>query len=252
MTATKLQIALNTLASESCRDQADCDYVHARAAWRLRLRDQFLWASLQAIEKYLKGTLLFAGRSARYVDGQRLRGREFNHSLTALATAVESLPGIVTQHPSWLAEYLERLEHVGQNRYLTRNTYTRWDALERLDEAIWSVRRYCQHMNYMFRRSDGTEMYMLPAYLNTVNHPSYANRPHGLRLSGGQLEKWCDADRSNPTRAMLVWNNRFFGKRTRRTLRYVQWKSFANAPGRRQWTNEPTFRTELSKYFRLD
>lgn len=72
-----LTIALSTIAREAFRDQADRDYALARAAWRLRLRDQFLWSAQQTIEKLLKGTLLFDGRSARYLGNPPvLRGRQ--------------------------------------------------------------------------------------------------------------------------------------------------------------------------------
>lgn len=65
----ELQLVLNTFAKDVFRKQADCDYVAARSNYRLRLREQFLWSSLQAIEKYLKAILLFNGISARYLSG---------------------------------------------------------------------------------------------------------------------------------------------------------------------------------------
>jgi HEPN domain-containing protein len=61
-----LTIALFTLATEVFREQADKDYIVARSCYRMNLREQFLWASLQACEKYLKGILLFNERSARH------------------------------------------------------------------------------------------------------------------------------------------------------------------------------------------
>ncbi len=41
------------------RDLADKDYISARMSYRVDLTDQFLWSGLQALEKYLKATLLF-------------------------------------------------------------------------------------------------------------------------------------------------------------------------------------------------
>src|SRR4029077_20656965 len=61
-----LRIALLTLATEIFREQADQDYVVARACYRMNLREQFLWASLQACEKFLKAILLFNEKSARF------------------------------------------------------------------------------------------------------------------------------------------------------------------------------------------
>lgn len=248
-----LQIALNSIASEAFRDQADRDYVLARAAWRLRLRDQFLWSAQQAIEKYLKGILLFDGQSARYISGSGSgkHRKEYGHSLTALSAAVQALSGYHIEHPAWWQDYIERLEYFGQNRYLTRNARTRFNSLDTTDEAVWSVRRYCQHMRFDIKRPDGSLMNMLKAYMNTVNDGSYRKAPHRLTLIGGQLEKWAETP-SEPARATLIWNNRFFGKRPRRKPQYATWSSSVNAPISRDWAREPTLRAQLAEYFRFD
>ena len=55
----KIYRHINSFASQSFRDQAERDYIAARQACRAELMPQFLWASHQAIEKYLKGILLY-------------------------------------------------------------------------------------------------------------------------------------------------------------------------------------------------
>ena len=45
---------LNSWAFRSFRDIADGDYIAARMAYRAQLPAQFLWASQQALEKYLQ------------------------------------------------------------------------------------------------------------------------------------------------------------------------------------------------------
>lgn len=246
-----LRIALNSIASEAFRDQADRDYVLARSAWRLRLRDQFLWSAQQAIEKYLKGVLLFDGRSARYIpaSGTARKRKEYSHSLVALSTSVDAIPGYQVTHPAWWQDYIERLEYYGQNRYLTRNARTRYNSLDLLDEAVWSVRRYCQHMRFALKEVSADNMLM--AYMNTVNNPGYKKAPHRLTLIGGQLEKWIE-NRSDPARATLIWNNRFFGQRPKRNPAYVMWSSFVNAPVHREWAQDPSLRAQLTEYFRFD
>jgi hypothetical protein len=57
-----LTVRLNQFAS-LFRDIGDEDYISARANYQLRLREQFFWAGLQALEKYLKAILLHNGRS---------------------------------------------------------------------------------------------------------------------------------------------------------------------------------------------
>ncbi|NOT26716.1 MAG: hypothetical protein HOP16_11495 [Acidobacteria bacterium] len=51
---TKKDRELNSFALRSFRDVADADYIAARLAYRAQLPVQFLWASQQALEKYLK------------------------------------------------------------------------------------------------------------------------------------------------------------------------------------------------------
>ena len=49
---------INDFATRSFQDAGDGDYIAARLAFRARLIQQFLWSSLQAIEKYLKCVLV--------------------------------------------------------------------------------------------------------------------------------------------------------------------------------------------------
>src|SRR3954451_19148338 len=54
----KIELLLNDFAIRSFRDVGDGDYVSARVTYRAGLTMQYLWASQQAIEKYLKCILL--------------------------------------------------------------------------------------------------------------------------------------------------------------------------------------------------
>ncbi len=58
---------LNSWAFRSFRDVADGDYIAARMAYRAQLPVQFLWASQQAIEKYLKCALFIRRKAAKTV-----------------------------------------------------------------------------------------------------------------------------------------------------------------------------------------
>src|SRR5690242_3852605 len=106
MHLVNLRIALLTLAEQTFRDQADQDYIAARAIYPLGLREQFLWAALQACEKYLKGILLFNGHSARYMPGtydvhRKRKGRPFpNHDLLSLFSAVTAIPDLGNVWPT--------------------------------------------------------------------------------------------------------------------------------------------------------
>ena len=49
---------VNDFATRSFREIADGDYIAARMSFRALLVPQFLWQSLQAMEKYLKCILV--------------------------------------------------------------------------------------------------------------------------------------------------------------------------------------------------
>ena len=143
-----LKDALFALATEVFREQADKDYIVARSCYRMNLREQFLWASLQACEKYLKGTLLFNEKSARYdpatYDPNKKGNKEFGHDLTRLFEAVHSIGDLPLDKPDWLPGFLEYLTTFGNNRYLSKATYATGDELRLLDEVVWVLRRVCQ------------------------------------------------------------------------------------------------------------
>jgi hypothetical protein len=63
---------LNDFAIRSFRNVADADYISARLAYRAQLPIQFLWASQQALEKYLKFILFL----------ERIKVEKLGHELT--------------------------------------------------------------------------------------------------------------------------------------------------------------------------
>ena len=47
-------------------------------------------------------------------------------------------------YPNWLPDYLEMLTEFGLDRYVLTDSYLFGYEIEELDEAVWSLRRYCQ------------------------------------------------------------------------------------------------------------
>jgi HEPN domain-containing protein len=87
-----LVVVLNEFASVF-REIADKDYISARSNYRLRLREPFFWAGLQALEKYLKGILLFNEKKVREYR---------NHDLSLLSQAVQGIPWMISSgHQAW-------------------------------------------------------------------------------------------------------------------------------------------------------
>jgi HEPN domain-containing protein len=163
-----LVVVLNEFASVF-REIADKDYISARSNYRLRLREQFFWAGLQALEKYLKGILLFNEKKVREYR---------NHDLSLLSQAVQGIPWIDFQWPSSLDKTLERFRDLGENRYLSTDTYVRPENLAELDEGVWHIRLYCQYVRVTARRGsvDLTQHYVSGITLRpTIDVPENTN-----------------------------------------------------------------------------
>src|SRR5438874_143572 len=101
---------INDYITRSFRDVADADYVAARALFRLGLSQQFLWAALQAIEKYLKGILLFNDVSTKALG----------HDVAGAYTALSKIPDIVFDIPNDVQKFVSYLSCQGANRYFEK------------------------------------------------------------------------------------------------------------------------------------
>lgn len=246
-----LGIALNTLATEVFRNQADHDYIAARSSYRLGLREQFLWSALQSLEKYFKAILLFNGRSARREHIRNPPKRDFGHDLVRLNSAVQQVPGLTLDFPNWLPDFLAYLTTFGNNRYLTKSTYTVGRELARLDEAVWSIRRYAQHMRSAIGTRRAPSRRLLEAHLRYLNAPEHRKRPQRLHPFTGFLEDVLRRPRSDLTRQALIWNNLFYGGRVRYRVRYRQLSTSVIPPQERRWCKEPRLRRRLSRYVKL-
>ena len=128
---------------------ADQNYILPRLAYLNGLSLDFFWLSLHATEKYLKAILLFNGHSTR----------SFRHDLVKLYSQVQKLyPKLVLgplvdpklEHLHWrdcsVEDFLARLGSCGHpsNRYLTYGYTAMLSDLVKVDQLVWSVRRYCR------------------------------------------------------------------------------------------------------------
>jgi hypothetical protein len=137
--------------TQAFRDVADQDYIAARTLHRAGLDLQFLWAGLQAIEKYLKGILLYNG-----LDTRRL-----GHHLVKSYGRVVSISDIPFDFPPDLKPFIEYLEVYGQNRYLQHPYFTHGEELLQLDRAVWYIRRYCQYLRGEPTKASGAKISVL-------------------------------------------------------------------------------------------
>ena len=181
---------INDFARRSFRDVADQDYIAARLALRHQLIPQFIWASQQAIEKYLKAILLF-NRSAC---------KATNHALMPLLKQSKRISALSWVPSKDLLQFVEYLDRHNPIRYLEGGYYARGKMLLDLDNAIWDIRRVC-----------------MPPECNPKTGRSEPIRPSScdkFELLGGELEKIA-ADKNHPARLALTWKNSHSGSRAR-------------------------------------
>ncbi len=158
---------------------ADEDYVMARLALRNRLIPQFIWATQQAIEKYLKATLLF----------HRSPCKRSNHDLMPLLEKSRSIPGLGWVPSRDLLRFVEYLDIHHPIRYLEGGYHARGKMLLGLDDAIWDIRRFC-----------------MPPECNSQtggNEPVRPSPSDKFDLFGGKLERIAAQGSSSEARSGL-------------------------------------------------
>jgi hypothetical protein len=253
-----LQVVLNTFATDVFRRQADYDYISARMNYRMQLRQQFLWSSQQALEKYLKAILLYNGKSARYCPNERhfskgeRKRNEYGHNLVLLNKEVAGIRYLRYELPEWASSFLEYLTELGGfNRYLSQTSYNLPNAMHKLDEAVWNIRRYCQ---YIPDRGIGYKSHvpgLRSAFVDRINSPTYRVRPVSFKLSNGELEKILNRDQKDPARKALVWANLFYGKKNRRMVSFSSMSSSEIPPQHRDWFDSVVSKETISEYIKL-
>ena len=193
---------MNDFALRSFRDIADGDYIAARMACRAALLTQFLWASQQAVEKYLKSILLLS----------RIEASNVSHDLGEALARIEASGKLSLDLTHGTKEFIKMLDECGRYRYFEVSSVGFGAQLVTLDRAVWELRRYCT-VDEEPRRLRLRQGCAAPR----------------VRLANGSLEKIID-DSKNPVRAPLLWQNGFFGNRARKKIRLRKWFQAHNAP----------------------
>lgn len=203
-------VGINNYAIRSFCDIADKDYIMARIAYRkgADFSTQFLWASLQGIEKYLKAILLL----------NRISYKSTKHDLVDLLQKVENIKGLKFSLPKEIKKFIEYISTYGDNRYFDRSYYLDYSALRLLDETVWHIRPYCfcttlcicnstkcDKMTTMqgCRSNSPNEVQRKLKCLRKKQHLSY-------KYFGGFLREVIEKRLSSYDD--LVWKNCFFGR----------------------------------------
>ena len=213
------KILLNDFATRSFRDVADYDYIAARMAYRAHLGPQFLWCSLQAIEKYLKCILLL----------NRIPAKKLGHDLGRALELVENRAPFKLRLRTEAREFIKHLDTYGRFRYLETPFYIMGLQLMQLDRAVWDIRRYCRVLDYEIRLADGRIKHMLDVEIRMIED-SETKPPQAFRFVGeGMLEKIV-ANKKHPAREPLIWQNLFFGKKPRKRIHVRTYSYSSNSP----------------------
>ena len=205
----KRQRIINDFATQSFRNQADRDYIAARLACRHELIPQFLWASQQAIEKYLKAILLYNRIVAKTVGHDLLAALRLTSGLTFRIDLSERT-----------REFIDHLATYGEYRYIDVPYWVDGHLLVDLDLAVWELRRYCQVLDVFGKALPAAENRLLAKAQADVKKSDDEPR-HKFRIHGGFLEKILEAP-GHPCRDALVWQNASYGVRSRRTVRVAR------------------------------
>lgn len=204
---------LNEFALRSFRDVADGDYIAARMAYRADLLLQAFWASQQALEKYLKGILLF----------RRIPCTKKTHSLPKLLDKLEA--AFPLDLSTGARRFITFISDWDVDRYFTFPYLTDGDELLQLDEAVWEVRRYCIPVDRRVS-PQGTPVEELDLrYIKSAR-----DRPPQLFRTTvpGVIER--ESDPKSPAYKALTWKNLYFGSPKRKSVTYALKSTSHNSP----------------------
>jgi len=189
----KFRPILNDIAKRSFRDVADNDYITARLCYINRLYPQFIWHSQQAIEKYLKAILLFNKQSAKRL-GHNLQ-KSYERILNSASPLGLNLSEVTLN-------YLSHLDTWGENRYLEKAHFiTPNNSIERLDKAVWEIRRFCRYL-VNATRPDKLQLKAI--------QEAMPNKP-ATRIQNGSLEDIITNEKHINHKALMSCNKYFGG-----------------------------------------
>ena len=179
-TKSELNVEKNDVVTHLFIDPADQDYILARMSYYGKMINSFFWSGGQAIEKYLKASLLLNGKSAKDYK----HNKDYGHNLVELFEAVNEyasdlFPKRLTKPPQikktlWHTEetpvgFLERIAPYtdANSRYNMFGKNLNPEDLLHLDQFIFAARRVA------FRLDAGVSR---TVYENLARDPQYQPR----------------------------------------------------------------------------
>lgn len=208
------RVLLNNAAKRCFRDIADQDYLTARLCFKNGLTFQFLWMSLQAIEKYIKCILLF----------NKTPVLDIRHNLVKGLKKINDIPYLKLDLSEKSINFIAYINEQGPNRYFQNVMYTRGLEIITLDRTVWELRRYCRVIDYEMKKPSGEKINMLDVELRSIERTK-KEPAHKYKIIDGYLEKRLK-DNKNKQGEILTWKNFYFGKKLKKEIkisRSIQW-----------------------------
>ena len=235
------------------RDIADKDYLTARLCYRNGLIENFLWASLQCIEKYIKAILLFNDRSTKSIGHNLKKGMDEIYKIKGIKWDFDEeyiyfvekylnyygkiryfeepirIPFPLKQYNEWtkfknqdsVTEYLN---------FLQSRNYKNTNMLNQLDNSVWQIRRYCLNLPSM----KINENYRYIKYLEFIHSKDTKKNPHKLKHFGF-IREVIEMGRYKNLKKVLIWRNKYFSTRNRKDGGLII-KDFENMPPHLRYT----------------
>lgn len=183
----------NNVVTQMFVDTADQNYVIARWAYHRGLFLDFFWNACQALEKYLKASLLLNGRSAKgqghdltklFEDVEDYAAEFFPPRLTQ-SPELKQLIGVPTKwHDETPEEFIARFNDLGDsnNRYNVFGYIQRWEDLHHFDQMVYAVRRIASNLEVSSSLGPPSATGSKTVRETLKSDPGYSPRSIGSRL----------------------------------------------------------------------
>jgi hypothetical protein len=163
-TQSMLKRKIKDIVNETFIFSADYDYLNARWLSINRLYRPFFWATLQAIEKYLKANLLYHGICVKNYGHNILRMASELEAYDTFLKNTNLVPRaeheILLQMNLWgsadVYVFLETIEKYGDpnNRYDFYGSHYEFSHLFKLDHVIYALRSKVTELNLLHKVRD--------------------------------------------------------------------------------------------------
>jgi hypothetical protein len=174
---------------------------------------------MQAVEKYLKGILLYNDQSTK----------KLSHDIEKAFRDLFKIKDIPFEFPDDVGNFIVYLNKQGNNRYLEKHAYTTGRELLILDKTVWFIRRYCQNLRGKTAPGpDGKRIDVFPLMIKELQSldEQHANK---FRIFNGYLEKVLKQKKSELRRS-LVWKNFYYGKNRKNFIKHFRAHSWSENP----------------------